>query len=593
MLVRIIVNLCIFLYCFPLVCLAAPVLNFSDIISGPATGLNDGSGEGAIVTVWGNRLGSSQGDSTITVCGSAPAHVYYWKNADGRLPGGPADLHSSHEMQEIAFSIPSSCSDGTTTISVTVNGETSNSLPFTVRSGNIYHAMTTGSSSGTGSYSNPWGSYDDGGSMSAGDILYFHHSVQEINTANGNTGLYPSGLQGTLANQIAFVAYPNSVYIARGNGRGVDPYLSRGLVLSKLRVESSAFIEPESGSTSDIGDSTSNGTGIKGTQNGRIVANEITDIAGMCSSGGSGAIMASGSYNYTGNLKILGNYIHDWGCPQTSHFEHTTYVSIRNNGSENVAPWEMGWNHLKDNYAKYGLHNYDETYGSDCGSPTGVVKIHDNYVINQKGAGISIGAEAPEGVVCWDQGSFDVYNNVIIEAGKGPEYTPNHSADTKGIHVRDYGISSPIRIYNNTIYSWGDDTDGVSAGIDIDASATRAGLTPVTITNNILYDTRGGAFTDVTDNLSLSGSNNLVYSSAGASVIDGELTGTIYNNPDFVSISNLQITAESSAVNAGSPSINSSDILSIPRSSVDVGAYEYGSVSSVTLIQPPPLLQID
>ena len=72
-----------------------PALNFSDIDSGPKTGNTDGAGgltssrHGAIVTVWGNYPGSSQGSSKIYVGGVEAAHVYSWKDADGSLPGGP------------------------------------------------------------------------------------------------------------------------------------------------------------------------------------------------------------------------------------------------------------------------------------------------------------------------------------------------------------------------------------------------------------------------------------------------------------------------------------------------------------------------
>jgi hypothetical protein len=66
----------------------APRLNFSDLISGPSTGLGDGLGSGVIVTVWGQHLGSSQGSSEVVFTDSAgnelaAAHVYYWTNADG------------------------------------------------------------------------------------------------------------------------------------------------------------------------------------------------------------------------------------------------------------------------------------------------------------------------------------------------------------------------------------------------------------------------------------------------------------------------------------------------------------------------------
>ena len=78
----------------------APKLNFSDLISGPDTGLNDGQGSGVVVTFWGQQLGDVQGSSSITFIDSSgksfTPYVYYWKKADGKLPGGPANLYASH-----------------------------------------------------------------------------------------------------------------------------------------------------------------------------------------------------------------------------------------------------------------------------------------------------------------------------------------------------------------------------------------------------------------------------------------------------------------------------------------------------------------
>ena len=51
---------------------AEPVLYFSDLTSGPKTGLGDGKGSGAIVTVWGRNLGNSQGTSEVYI-GNAEA----------------------------------------------------------------------------------------------------------------------------------------------------------------------------------------------------------------------------------------------------------------------------------------------------------------------------------------------------------------------------------------------------------------------------------------------------------------------------------------------------------------------------------------
>lgn len=570
---------------------AAPALNFSDLISGPDSGLNDGSGEGAIVTIWGNRLGSTQGTSTITVCGTTPAHVYYWKDADGSLPSGPADLSTSHGMQEVAFSIPSSCSVGATTISVTVGGETSNTLPFTVRSGNIYHAMTTGSATAAGSYADPFLSIDEGGlgALSAGDILYLHDGVSDTNTY-GNTGVLVSGDTATESTQRAIVTYPNSTYTITGTEKIIDFYNSDSFVLSKFSAEGGYYDEPASSSTTILGKT--GGHGIEGSPYSRLVANKVTDIAGKCSSGYGGAIYAScggGDCDPISSLKVFGNYIVSWGCPQTSHFEHTTYFSIRNEGFTDVSPWEIGWNHLQDNDAKYGIHNYDETYDVGCGSPTGTVKVHNNYINNQKGAGINIGSKANNGFVCWDSGQFDVYNNIVIESGKGP--ADENGSDLHGIRIGDAGMGIAVRVFNNTVYGWGDDSLGPGSGIKTYETGN-SGWATITITNNIFYDTRGGDYTGIVESTysNVSGSNNIFYSTGGASSsVDSRLTGNIFDNPDFVSAgSDFAITDVSPAVNSGTVGLYDYDVSASRRAGIyDIGAYEY--IVDAQKIIPPTL----
>ena len=124
----------------PAMALAAtdPVLFFSDLTSGPKTGNRDTSGgrsgqDGAIVTLWGRNLGSAQGSSKVYANGAEAASYYYWGNATV-----PADLYTYHGMQMISFQISHLAQDGAGQIYVVVNGQPSNSLPFTVRAGNIY-----------------------------------------------------------------------------------------------------------------------------------------------------------------------------------------------------------------------------------------------------------------------------------------------------------------------------------------------------------------------------------------------------------------------------------------------------------------------
>src|SRR4051794_9436066 len=95
-------------------CFAAqpPVLNFSDLTSGPKTGNTDTSlgqtsgTDGVIVTVWGTNLGATQGSSKVFVNG-AEASVYSWGNATA-----PADLHTRHHLQMIAFQVSHLATDG-------------------------------------------------------------------------------------------------------------------------------------------------------------------------------------------------------------------------------------------------------------------------------------------------------------------------------------------------------------------------------------------------------------------------------------------------------------------------------------------------
>ncbi|OGS34900.1 MAG: hypothetical protein A2293_05060 [Elusimicrobia bacterium RIFOXYB2_FULL_49_7] len=215
-----------------------PALNFSDIVSGPKTGNTDGAGglapaeHGSIVTIWGNYLGESQGSSKLYFKDSSGmshevAHIYYWKNADGKLPGGPAELSAYHRMQEIAFSIPASAAEGPGYIYAVVNGvksingETgsSDSLPFTIRAGNIFFIREGGSDTvGDGSWNNSWASLEatvagGNGKIGAGDIIY---SVG-VRATHGLSVGKNAQIEGTDEAHIVIAAYPGTQVAISGN----------------------------------------------------------------------------------------------------------------------------------------------------------------------------------------------------------------------------------------------------------------------------------------------------------------------------------------------------------------------------------------
>lgn len=588
-LIKFIIYLTSLLFCTSTEAGMTPHLNFSDIISGPSTGLNDGLGSGAIVTIWGNNLGEYQGTSTISIGGMPPSHIYYWKNADGQKPGGPADLYTYNRMQEISFSLPSSLPQGSTAIIVTVDGAVSNALPFTVRNGRIYHVKKTGNNStGDGSWDNPWANvakHTSGAStkIDPGDIVYVHDGVEEINTyLSGLAGMRIDYIHGTALTQTAFIAYPNSRVLAQGNNRGIDLYQSDAIVIAKYVVKVGNYDEPTPGSTAVLHYETA--AGIKPTANGRIVGNEVTDIEGKCTSGGQGAISTNcASYDYVSNAKIYGNYLHDWGCDQTSKLQHVTYLSVRNEGAFDVDPWEYGWNSLVNNKSKYGLHAYDETFSTKCGDVRGTIKIHDNFVINQKGPGVNVGSRAATGSVCWSVG-FEIYNNILINTGLGP--ADEDAAELAAIRVGDRGMTSNIKIYNNTIYSYGDSTSLASGRAAIwfyDIGDNSGGVT-ASISNNIFYDTKGLSFASINGSVfpKVTGSNNLWFSSATTSnVVPSLFSSNTFLDPLFVNVSenNFRLQAQSPARSHGIDysTIYHTDFSGNQRAqgSFDLGAIQY------------------
>lgn len=444
-----------------------PTLNFTDLVSGPDTGLGDGLGSGTIVTVWGHGLGAIQGDSTIEFCDSLlicrTGYVYYWKNADGQLPGGPANLYESHEMQEIAFSIPDGA-DGAGTIRVTVGGEVSNTLPFTVRAGNIYWVQSGGNNANSCSYSEPCAFVDGGRSypgyanalgnarMVAGDTVYSRGVAEPGQSSGGTTaGMYLRSLPGTAANQIAIVAYPNTRPTVSSPNQGVHPYIADGIVISKYSIEV-GYADPAAAPTP--GSTITSNWHIFTSRDGRAVGNHMTQISGTCFTGWNGAITSGGPAG--NNYKIFGNHIEDLGCDNSSRYSHTMYMSIRDENST-VAAWEIGYNYLDNNNTLFGIHNYDETYAGDCGDMTGTLKIHNNVVVNQRGAGINVqtnDALAPE-IACWASADYEITNNLLVNVGLG---VPADEGVTDADAMRVTGDLTPssVVVKNNTIFGYGE-----------------------------------------------------------------------------------------------------------------------------------------
>ena len=448
----------------------SPVLAFSDLINGPASGLGDGLGEGAIVTVWGYHLGEKQGQVFFTDSTGKTrpaAHIYYWKKADGKLPGGPANLYKSHQLYEVAFSIPKTTLGPGKIDLRSDSGNSSNFLPFSVVSGRIFHIKTDGNNDNDGSFAEPWRflNGDDyrvtsagNGKLTAGDIVYFHGVTERLGEYSGKTkraAIFLRNIKGRKDAHVAMVGYPGTQNLVESPTVGIYPYLSTGIVVSKFTVKGgvlenlqnhSSTVPPKSPSTAQI----------KTSAHGRIVANAVTDMDGRCSNGYAGAI--TGSQTDIDNLSILGNEIYEIGCKQTSHFHHTTYLTRRSQtGAAPISAGEFAWNHLRDNMAKYGIHYYDQanTKNSPCDQVTGNLRIHNNYIINQRSVGISVRtAKSTLFTPCW-QLDTSIYNNVIINSGLGPIAEISNGTQPYALFLGG-GIAGSFKVFNNLIISVSD-----------------------------------------------------------------------------------------------------------------------------------------
>ena len=602
---------------------SSPRLHFSDLISGPDTGLGDSLGEGTIVTIWGNNLGSTQGASTVyfkdsTATSYEAAYVYYWCNADGGTSGGgPADLYAYHKMQEIAFSIPDEAASGLGSMYVVVDSVTSNELPFTVQAGNIYYVKTTGNNStGDGAWATPWAtvSTDGDGAMVAGktvpgDIVYSLGVVDDGGPGGNDSGYgyRTNNNKGTDGNPISIVSYPGTIAEAKsapatGTGIANNGADNDWFNFSKIKVWSI-------------------GSGVSTCDGMRAVGNYIT---GPDATGQGGAFVGSWDTCDSG-VVIFGNEIDTFGNldPEvTSSKHHTFYMKVRAenpdcvggtydgyeiDGSPDVAgciagggemgplqggpieAYELGWNYLHNNSARGGMHVYDESF---CGDMTGTLRLHDNVIVDQVGPGFNLMASgsavagAPDYFnECWSM-PVELYNNLFIRCG----VSPTGGTPGPAIALQGERNVSHVKMYNNTIYGYADATadphDEVALFVRGGSEMRTFGGTWEWI-NNIVYDIYDADYvsSDQDNGSPTAAHHNLWYNGGDGDPASppGWDTSPLSSDPLLTNpgSGDYSLQSGSPAKNTGSSTVSSvvpMDILGSDRPqgmTYDIGAYEY------------------
>jgi hypothetical protein len=455
-----------------------------------------------------------------------------------------------------------------------VNSKQSNSLSFTVRSGNIYFATTYGSDdTGNGSWVNPWRTIPKAAnSLAPGDIAYIGDGVDQT-TETDYSAAVNLGSDGAEGNPKALVVYPGATsnvgnatlerafWVWNGDTGGYSTHW----VIAKFAI-----------TTGQVGASAQTGF--------RVIGNYVTAPQG---DGMDGAIDVVGN-----NVYILGNELENVGSANSSKLYHAIYVKGVRQDSPPRAPTEsnreVAWNYVHDGLSNRAINIYSE---QEYSAYIQQHRVHDNVIVNQRGDGIMIGY--------YVIGDNWLYNNLIVNAGLGPEWTDDSSYHT-GIRINtghELITQTAVYLYNNTLYGngWsGAALPGETGSLLFDPGALSRSTT-VYFSNNIIYSTGEPYLAGESAALSAANYRNCWHGDGNAPVWD---TTAINADPNFVNVGalNFQLQEGSPCIDVGknvSPVV-SRDILGAPRpqgSAFDIGAYEFITGTVTTRVYLPLIMR--
>jgi hypothetical protein len=234
---------------------------------------------------------------------------------------------------------------------------------------------------------------------------------------------------------------------------------------------------------------------------------------------------------------------------------------------------DIAWNQISDNHGNRGIQVFTSTPGG--AGDIFDIHAHDNLIFNNRGAGIIFTH------VNADKGPVEAYNNVIHDAGIGPDFADGTTA-WECFQSANNGVSSTISVYNNTMYNCGFTGGGAPGGTGIEV------FDNAILRNNIVDQPSSFSY------LTLSGgtpscSNNLFFGSGATP--SSCATGAVNVDPLFsgLSLLDFHLTALSPAKDAGVTIASlkmDRDGVSRPQGpAYDIGAYEFFAGGST--VQPP------
>ncbi|GEM_PF-5642835 len=555
----------------------APVIFYTDIISGPRTG---GEGNnGAYLTISGKGFGTSRGTSTVKIGGGEVVRYIVWSDT------------------KVSVQLGSAVVSGNVVLSA-ANGSATAPEAFAVRPGNIFFVSLSGADNVTcGAISTPCRSPNyvkTNRGLAPGDFIYVRGGDYDLDdgTHNLSSSRWMSAtLAGTTGNPITFSGYPGETVNAISD-TGVDLWMtgtSTGVdygywvvanfkhTINTMGSGNPQTIQAGSGDGACPGDASGPSANYS-----RFINLEVYAPGGVSSSGSTPITL-----NHASHSKVYGALIHD-SIDVNSKSTHVIYLSGTQNDVE-IAYGEIY--NMKSTRATIQLHH--DSYSGSCWASDGAVapiidniRIHDMKLHSLDGQAIL----ADGGV-----GYVEIYNNLIYDVNRQWTVAPEDQA----IALRSSGSRLRAKVYNNTLYVNPRHTGiGSAVGFGYGSGCPEN----IVFQNNVVvltesqdsYFAVNGGGCNTANFIDPSTDHNVWYNTAGSTVKpswDGphsSVVNPLFVNPSFdASLADFHLQSSSPAIDAGInvPLVSRDyDGISRPQGlAYDIGAYEYGGSSA-----PPP-----
>ncbi|HPT26541.1 MAG TPA: choice-of-anchor Q domain-containing protein [Bryobacteraceae bacterium] len=509
------------------------------------------------MSIWGLDFGEVRGTSYVTVNGvqlTAESDYAEW-----------GVTSSARGLQRITFWLKSTCTDGAGTISVTVGGVTSETIPFRVAAGSIYFIAPAGSNSNNGSTaSTAWKDLAmfNPGKNPAGDGQYIVYVRAGTYTTEDVDEAFVAlrGPYGSDTKRKALVAYPGETPLidASNAARGVvwnaqySPYgRNNYFTFAKLRIVGGTEAYALWGDYL------------------RVVGNSMED---MRTSAWTGVVMVDNSQQ----VSVLGNLFKNCGYDS---YKHNIYIKTHPNyvtGDKSADYVTVGWNEFADPYA--GSDNRGGAIFISRSSDSGAkyvdhVYIHSNYFHGGNMEFIYTGDNTNHNGDVW------IYNNVMRENTNG-----------SGGMFFAWGTRN-VYLYNNTFYGLkGEGMMAVTSGSQVISK------------NNIWYSTGTRPIgIETYQGATVNSENDLFFGAATPSGDGITVSSAKTADPLFASTSDLHLTGSSPARDAGTSAVSNTvtrsyDGVPRPQASVyDIGAFEFdlGQQASVQVAVSPSAVEAE